>query len=112
LLYRATAERAMREVVAAGNADLAAAGSAARLDEEAMVNAMFAQTEAMGDYRTSMAIDYTLGRPLEVEAILGEPVRRAAALGVAVPTMATLYALVRAADLRLRGAMPTLAAES
>ena len=66
----------MREVIAAGNADLAQAGSAARLDAEQVVAWMFAQTDSMGDYRTSMAIDYVHGRPLEVEAILGEPLRR------------------------------------
>ena len=102
---RATAERAMREVVAAGNADLRSVGSSARLDEDSVVRAMFQQTEAMGDYRTSMAIDYTLERPLEVEAILGAPLRRAEALGVLTPTMVALYALVRAADLRNRGEM-------
>lgn len=108
---RATAERAMREVVAAGNADLAAAGSNARLDGDQVVAWMFAQTDSMGDYRTSMALDYVLGRPLEVEAILGEPVRRAESLGVDVPTMATLYAIVAAADLRIRGILRAIRAE-
>lgn len=105
---RATAERAMREVVAVGNADLAAAGSEARLDEALVVESMFHQTDTIGDYHTSMAIDYVVGRELEVEAILGEPSRRAAALGVAVPTLTTLYALVHAADMRNRGLLPTI----
>lgn len=105
---RSTAEQAMREVVAAGNADLAAAGSSARLDPDAVVHAMMSQTATMGDYRTSMAIDYVQGRPLEVEAILGEPVRRAARHGVPAATMAALYALVRSADLSRRGLRPQL----
>jgi len=100
---RATAERAMREVIAAGNADLATTAGNVRLDEEEVVTRMFALTDTMGDYRTSMVIDYVLGHPLEVEAILGNPVRRARELGVAVPTMAALYALVRHADLARRG---------
>lgn len=104
---RRTAERAMREVVAVGNADLAAAGSAARLDEEEVVTRMFALTDTMGDYRTSMVIDFVLGRHLEVVAILGEPWRRALALQIEAPTIATLYALVRAADLRGRGLIRT-----
>lgn len=107
---RATAERAMREVVAAGNADLAARGNDGRLDEEDVVTRMFAQTDVMGDYRTSMVIDYVLGRPLEVEAILGNPVRRARELGVSTPTMAALYALVRQADLIRRGERRALSA--
>ncbi len=108
---RATAERAMREVVAAGNADLAANGSAARLDEDEVVERMFALTETMGDYRTSMAIDYVLGNELEAEAILANPVRRALALGVAVPTMATLSALVAQADRVRRGLARVLTRE-
>ena len=98
----------MREVIAAGNADLAALGSSARLDAAEIVPRMFALTETMGDYRTSMVIDYVLGRELEVEAILGNPVRRARELGVDTPTMAALYALVRHADRIRRGLQPVL----
>ncbi len=78
---RATAEGAMTDVIVAANADLAALGSNARLDAPEIVARMFALTETMGDYRTSMMIDYVLGRELEVEAILGNPVRRARQLG-------------------------------
>ncbi len=107
-VLRALAERAMREVIATGNADLAAAGSAARIDEDELVARMFALTDTMGDYRTSMVLDYVATRPLEVEAILGEPSRRAAALGVPTPTIDALYALVRAAGLRIRGLLPSI----
>jgi 2-dehydropantoate 2-reductase len=100
---RETADRAMREVVTVANADLARHGSEARLDEEKTVAAMFAQTDALGAYRTSMVIDYVLGRPLEVEMILGNPARRARQLGIATPTMDALYALVQAADKGRRG---------
>ncbi len=108
---RTLAERAMREVIATGNADLAALGSGARIDEAELVARMFALTDTMGDYRTSMVLDYVGGRPLEVEAILGEPSRRAAALGVPSQTIDALYALVRAADLRKRGLMPVVGEE-
>ena len=101
----------MREVVAVGNADLAAAGTDARLDEERVVGGMFAQTDAIGDYRTSMALDYVYGRPLEAEAIHGEVARRAESLGVAAPSLATLYAIVRAADARVRGEMAVIGRE-
>ncbi|MGI8925771.1 MAG: 2-dehydropantoate 2-reductase [Tepidiformaceae bacterium] len=100
---RALAEGTMREVVATANADLAAAASATRLDEDAIVERMMTQTGTMGDYRTSMVIDYVQGNPLEVEAILGEPLRRAELLGIPTPGMAALYALVRNADLCRRG---------
>ncbi|MBA4180380.1 MAG: 2-dehydropantoate 2-reductase [Anaerolinea sp.] len=108
---RSVAEQAMQEVTAVGNADLAAAGSTARLDGDEVVRRMFALTDTMGDYRTSMLIDFVLGRTLEVEAILGEPWRRAEALGVTAPTIGTLYALVRAADQRGRGLMRGLGPE-
>lgn len=105
---RATAERAMREVIAAGNADLHARGSEARLDPAEIVPRMFTLTGTMGDYRTSMVIDYVLGRALEVEAILGNPVRRARDLRLETPAMAALYALVRHADRVRRGLQPVL----
>jgi 2-dehydropantoate 2-reductase len=105
---RATAERAMREVVVAGNADLASAGSPARLDADEVVQRMFALTDTMGDYRTSLVIDYVQGGELEVETILGNPVRRARQLGVAVPTVETLYAIVANADRVRRGVQGVL----
>jgi 2-dehydropantoate 2-reductase len=52
-------------------------------------------TRTMGAYRTSMQIDRQIGRPLEVEAIIGEPLRRAAARGVDLPAMRQLYGLVK-----------------
>ncbi|MGE0599033.1 MAG: 2-dehydropantoate 2-reductase [Dehalococcoidia bacterium] len=107
-VLRTTAELAMREVVIAGNADLAAHESNARLDEEEVVSRMFSLTETMGDYRTSMVIDYLHGNELEVEAILGNPVRRARELGVTVPTMSALYGLVAHADRVRRGVVRTL----
>ncbi len=107
---RAAAERAMREVVAAGNADLSDAGSETRLDAEEVVGRMFGLTATMGDYRTSMVIDYVNGAELEVEAILGNPVRRARELGLEVPSMAALYGLVRHADRVRRGLQPVLTA--
>jgi len=105
---RTTAETAMREVVAAGNADLSAANSTSRLDVDEVVARMFSLTETMGDYRTSMVIDYVNGAELEVEAILGNPVRRARELGLAVPTMSALHGLVANADRVRRGLQRTL----
>jgi 2-dehydropantoate 2-reductase len=109
---RPLAERAMREVVAAGNADLVSRGSPARLDPDEVVARMFALTETMGDYRTSMVIDYVNGQALEVETILGAPTRRAAELGVAIPTVDAIHALVRAADARVAGRIATLRTET
>ena len=68
-----------------------------------MVRKMMADTGTMGPYRPSMLIDYELKRPLEVEAILGEPVRRARQLNVPVPTIETQYRLVSFLDRLNRG---------
>ena len=49
------------------------------------------------DTRSSLLIDLQQGKPTEVEALQGEVVRRAKALGVPVPGMTALYAALRAA---------------
>ena len=49
--------------------------------------------------RSSLLIDLVQGKRIEVEALQGAVVRRAALRGVAVPVMTTLYAVLRAASL-------------
>jgi 2-dehydropantoate 2-reductase len=49
------------------------------------------RTETMGAYKPSTLIDYLAGRPLEIEAIWGEPYRRARAAGIAAPQLESLY---------------------
>jgi 2-dehydropantoate 2-reductase len=51
-------------------------------------------TRPMGPYRPSSLIDYLAGREVEVEAIWGEPLRRAKARGAAVPKLELLHALI------------------
>jgi 2-dehydropantoate 2-reductase len=48
-----------------------------------------------GSMRSSLLIDLTQGKRIEVEALQGSVVRRAAAAGVPVPIMSTLYALLK-----------------
>lgn len=48
--------------------------------------------------RPSMLQDWEAGRPLEVEVILGNPVRIARARGVELPRTQSLYALMRSAQ--------------
>jgi 2-dehydropantoate 2-reductase len=93
---RNAARTVMEEVIAAGNADIAAHSEDARLDGTMVVDRMFALTDTMGDYRPSTMIDFVEGRPMEVEAMFGEPLRRAQSLGVATPQLALLTALMRA----------------
>lgn len=58
---------------------------------ESFVDTMLHNTMHMDAYKPSMMIDHELGRPMEVEAIYGEPVRRAEAAGMAVPKIRMLY---------------------
>jgi len=55
-------------------------------------------TESMGAYKPSTLVDFQAGRPLEIEAIWGEPLRRAEAVGAATPRLRELYATVKAID--------------
>jgi 2-dehydropantoate 2-reductase len=53
------------------------------------------RTEATGAYKPSTLLDWEAGRPLEVEAIWGEPLRRAAAAGAQTPRLEIIYALLK-----------------
>lgn len=56
---------------------------------------ILASTERNVGARPSMLLDWEAGRPMEVEVILGNPLRIARARGVEMPRLQTLYALVR-----------------
>ena len=58
---------------------------------ESFIENQIEKTLAMGAYLPSSALDYRAKLPLEVEAIWGEPLRRAQAAGVQVPAMEALY---------------------
>lgn len=87
----ALVEGLMREV-------LAGAAACGRQIPEAFVGTMLDMTRAMTPYRPSMKIDHDERRPMEVEAIHGEPLRRAAARGVDLPLLRALYHQLRFID--------------
>jgi 2-dehydropantoate 2-reductase len=60
------------------------------------LRAQFDATPPMGPYQPSSLVDFLAGREVEVEAIWGEPLRRAQAAGVDMPRLAALYARLRA----------------
>ena len=62
---------------------------------ESLVSASLANTRDMPAYKTSMALDFLAGRPLETEAILGNVVRAAERHATPVPHLRTLYGLLR-----------------
>ncbi|NEQ52199.1 MAG: putative 2-dehydropantoate 2-reductase [Leptolyngbya sp. SIO3F4] len=89
----------MTEVITAANAwvdHISETADSTRHIPMSWANHMLDTTTQMKPYRTSMKIDFDEGRPLEVEAILGNPVRAAAELGMAVPEMSKLYTQVKA----------------
>lgn len=63
------------------------------------------RTASLGAYKPSTLIDYQAGRPLELEAIWGEPLRRAVRAGVAMLHLENLYAELKALDLAQRDEM-------
>jgi 2-dehydropantoate 2-reductase len=79
----------MAETVAAANADLAARGDDARIGQD-WIDEQFRRTREMGPYAPSTLLDARAGRPLEIDAMFHEPLRRARAHGVAVPLLEAL----------------------
>lgn len=55
------------------------------------IQGQFAVTERMGSYKPSSLIDYLACRPVELESIWGEPLRRGRELGIKMPELANLY---------------------
>jgi 2-dehydropantoate 2-reductase len=73
-----------------------------RVIETAFIDQMIEYTRAMKPYKTSMMLDHAAGRPLEVEAIFGNPLRAARAQGVELERLAVLYAQLVFIDAQLR----------
>jgi 2-dehydropantoate 2-reductase len=66
--------------------------------ELAGVDAILKSTERNAGGRPSMLVDWEAGRPMELEVILGNPVRIAERHGVEMPRLQSLYALLRSAQ--------------
>ena len=62
---------------------------------ESFVQGQIDVTPPMGAYQPSSLIDFLAGREVEIEAIWGEPLRRARALGVPTPRLSLLYSVLR-----------------
>jgi 2-dehydropantoate 2-reductase len=56
------------------------------------------RTETMGAYKPSTLLDFEAGKPLEIEAIWGEPLRRALAAGASAPRLEIIYSLLKSLD--------------
>ncbi len=91
---RTLAEMLMNEVVAG------ALAVHQRHISPSFVQEMLAATAKMKPYRTSMKLDYDAGRPMEVEAIFGTPLKLAQQAGASVPHLEMLYQQLKFLDAR------------
>jgi 2-dehydropantoate 2-reductase len=92
---RALARQLMQEVIQG-------AAAYGRTIEDEFIEQMMVHTEQMKPYRTSMKIDFDEKRPLEVEAIVGNPWRAAQARGIQLPQIQMLYQQLTFLDARNR----------
>jgi 2-dehydropantoate 2-reductase len=88
---RALAEDIMHEVVAAARA-------CGRTIRPEFVQKMLDMTQAMAPYHASLKVDFDQKKPMEVEAIYGNPVRAAKAAGGSMPIVETLYRQLKFMD--------------
>lgn len=88
LLRVDSTEELIRELMS--EVRVAAAADDREIEPE-FIDLMIDATKAMVPYATSMKVDADHGRELEVDAIIGNAVRRAHRNGVDVPRMNTLY---------------------
>jgi 2-dehydropantoate 2-reductase len=86
-----------REVFLRAIGEVEAVARAAGIPVAAGVSARIQQyaSELPAATRSSLLIDLAQQKPIEVESLLGSVVRRARQFGVAVPTMAALYAVLK-----------------
>ena len=85
--------RLMREVIEAAN-------KCGYPLELSAAEKMMHRTETMGHYKPSTLLDFEAGKPLEIEAIWGEPLRRGQAAGAEMPRLQQLYGLLKSLDQR------------
>ncbi|NES06264.1 MAG: putative 2-dehydropantoate 2-reductase [Okeania sp. SIO2F4] len=90
---RFVAEQLMWEVVAG-------AKSCGRIIDDRFIQKMLDHTEKMKPYLTSMKLDYEGKKPLEVEAIVGNPLQMAKEAGVDLPMISLLYRQLKFLDVR------------
>jgi 2-dehydropantoate 2-reductase len=69
--------------------------------EYELIDRLINKILAMPPIGSSMQTDYKNGRPMEVDIILGTPVKKGRALGVNIPTIETIYLILTGVNQRL-----------
>lgn len=96
---RSLAEQLMGEVITAAEACThQLSPQKKRTIPGSFIQTMLDETAKMKPYRTSMKIDYDEHRPLEIEAIFGNPLCAARQAGVNLPQIAMLYLQLKFLD--------------
>ena len=70
---------------------LAASAKLGYSQEPGLIDKEIARTRTMGHYKSSSQLDWEAGRPVELESIWGETLRRGTAAGVPMPHLQKLY---------------------
>lgn len=79
---------------------LEGAKSCQRQIPDSYIQKMLDHTKKLQPYLTSMKIDYERRRPLEIEGIIGNPLRMAREAGIKLPKMGMLYQQLKFLDTR------------
>jgi ketopantoate reductase len=66
--------------------------------EYELADQLIAKVKPLGALYSSMYHDSRAARPMELEVIIGTPVRKGRELGIAIPTLETIYAILLAVD--------------
>ncbi|GJC94511.1 2-dehydropantoate 2-reductase [Colletotrichum higginsianum] len=69
--------------------------------DHGLVDTLIDKILAMQPIGSSMQNDFKAGRPMEVDIILGYPYRKGKELGIATPTLDTIYVILTGTNLRL-----------
>lgn len=67
-----------------------------------LIDQLMAKINTIPGIGSSMQTDCRNGRPMEIDVILGFPLKKAKEFGVGVPVLETIHALLKAVDLRLQ----------
>lgn len=67
-----------------------------------LVDRLIDKVLSMAGVYSSMYVDMKEGRPLEIDVIIGTPMKKARELSMDVPVLSTVYALTAAVDQRLK----------
>lgn len=91
-------ERLRRATRALMGEVIAAANKCGHAIDKAVAEELIKRTDTLGAFKPSTLSDWEKGKPLEIEAIWGEPLRRAAAAGANVPQLEIIYALLKSLE--------------